>query len=112
MSMVETWSIWMATFSFMGGLLQTAGKQRQSVKPAAQFLQQRRRALAQGRRTVAALDREKALERGNRRSALVQPGIDLAGFEQQLRPVGRDHEHAVEGAGRRRPIVPLCQPQA
>jgi len=57
-----------------------------SVKPATQFLQQSLRPLAQGGVARIALDVEKSLEGGNGGAALVEPRIELPGFEQQLRP--------------------------
>src|SRR4029453_12471009 len=134
MSMLDTWSIWMATFSFMIGgssnyrhpersrgassLLETRTapsaalrSARDSVKPPPQVLQQARYALAHRRTPGRAFDMEETLESGNRRAPLVQPGVELAGLEQEFRPVRRDRQHAVERLCGRGPVLAVGQPQ-
>src|SRR5690349_12498566 len=104
MSMVDTWSIWMATLSFIRadfpikisvapsvaeGPLPIRQERRDpstslrsarddglwpSVKPAAQFLQQGRGALGKGRIGFCSIRGEETLEGGDRGAALVEPG--------------------------------------
>src|SRR5271168_2516680 len=120
MSMVDTWSIWMATLSFMGRdsyvqeqvpRLRFAPLGMKSVKPATQFLQQGRRTLAQSGIAGRALDMEKSLEGGDRGAALVQARVELSRLEQQFRPVRRDRQHALERLRRTCPILALGEPQ-
>src|SRR5689334_11371306 len=118
MSMVDTWSIWMATLSFMDSpclavvLSEAKDDVMPSVKPAAQFLQQGRGALAEDRVGLGRVGGEEALEGGDRGAPVVEAGIDLARFEQQLRPVGRNGQHALERARGARPVLALGEPQA
>src|SRR5947209_6681054 len=107
MSTVETWSIWMATLSFIQG--PWAAGSGSSVKPAAQFLQQRRGALLQAGVDVPAGGKE-SFEGRDGRPALVEPGIELARLEQELGPVGRNGQHLVEGTGGARPVLLLGEP--
>src|SRR5476651_2321772 len=112
MSMVDTWSIWMATLSFMIRPRAMGA----SVKPAAQFLQQGSGVpahLGAGRpAAVAVIHHQEALESGNRGPALVEPDIDLARLVHKCRLVRIDRQHAVDdlhGAG---PVLALDQAQA
>jgi hypothetical protein len=73
-----------------------AGYRAASVKPAAQFLQQGRRLLAQGGIALARFDAEEALEGGDRGATLVEPGVDLSGLEQQFGTVRGDRQHAIK----------------
>src|SRR5882724_10345752 len=108
MSMVDTWSIWMATLSFMTGSFLGCGG-RLSVKPAAQFLQQGRRPLAQVGIAVRPLHAQESLEGGDGGPAVVQARIELAGLEKQFRPVRRDRQHALERLRGARPVLSLGQ---
>src|SRR5690349_6142127 len=108
MSMVDTWSIWIATVSF----IKASALDGQSVKPAAQFPQQVRCASAQRRIALAPLDIEEPAEGRNGGAALVQPGIDLAGLEQERRTIRRDRQHAVQRTRRLRPVALLGKSQA
>src|SRR5688572_19061956 len=102
----------MATLSFMRlDFLQDVARWRQSVKPAAQFLQQVRRAPAQAGVGLAALDIEEALERGNGSTALVELHVELAGLEQEFRAVRRDRQHPLERSCRAAPVLALGEPE-
>src|SRR5690349_2818302 len=108
MSMVDTWSIWIATVSF----IRASAFDGQSVKPAAQFPQQVRSALAQRGIALATLDIEEPAESRDGGTALVQPGVDLARLEQECRTIRCDCQHAVQRTRRPRPVALLGKPQA
>src|SRR5579872_7423811 len=108
MSIVDTWSIWMATLSF----IRSISASRQSVKPPAQFLQPCRRPAAQLMVARVTDGGEESLEGADGSAPVVEPGIDLARLEQQLRLVGRHRQHALQRTRRALPVLALGKPEA
>src|SRR5471032_2095387 len=112
MSMVDTWSIWMATLSFMIRPRAMGA----SVKPAAQFLQQGSGVPAHvGTRRPAALavvHHQETFESGDCGPALVEPDVDLADLVHQRRLVRVDRQHAVDDLHGAFPVLALDQARA
>src|SRR5476651_1037235 len=103
MSMVDTWSIWMATLSFIVRPRRLGA----SVKPAAQFLQQGSGVLEHFDVVLGAVHHQEALECGDRGPALVEPDIDLARLVHQRRLFRVDRQHAVDDLHGAVPVLAL-----
>src|SRR5476651_214916 len=112
MSMVDTWSIWMATLSFMIRPRAMGA----SVKPAAQFLQQGSGVAAHvgagGPAAMAVVHHQEPLESLNRGPALVETDIDLADLVHQRGLFRVDRQHAIDDFHRAFPVFALDQARA